>query len=516
MRDDGLTRRTGRLANRLTGKPAKNCLYTHEVSDTKHAEMMNYEPVIGLEVHVQLKTATKAFCGCANIFGSRENTHVCPVCLGLPGSLPVLNETALKSAVKVALALGCDVKHFTKFDRKNYYYPDLPKNFQISQYDMPFSENGKMDIRAQDGVKRIRVKRVHLEEDAGKLIHPESGTESLVDYNRAGTPLLEIVSEPDLHTPEEAYVYLTDLKLILQYLDVSDCDMEKGSLRCDANISLRPAGTSGLGVKAELKNMNSFRAVRQALEYEIKRQAAVLEEGGSVVQETRLWNEKKQLTLPMRSKEEAHDYRYFPEPDLPPFVISAEEIDTIKKELPEMPAQRRRRFMEAFGLCEKDASTVVASKSLADFFEACLELYDQPKKIVHWLIGPVSFQMNTRGQDMAELRLTPAALTELIDLVETGKISQLAGKDVLQEMLESGKSAGKIVVEENLAQVSDAGALLAVIQEVLAANKKSVDDYKAGKENALMFLVGQVMRLSRGKANPKTARELLVEKLRSL
>jgi aspartyl-tRNA(Asn)/glutamyl-tRNA(Gln) amidotransferase subunit B len=476
---------------------------------------MNYEPVIGLEVHVQLKTATKAFCGCANVFGTRENTNICPVCLGLPGSLPVLNEKALKAAMKVALALGCQVRPFTKFDRKNYYYPDLPKNFQISQYDMPFSEHGSLDIRLEDGARHIRIKRVHLEEDAGKLIHPEEGSESLVDYNRAGTPLLEIVSEPDMHSPDEAYAYLTDLKLILQYLDVSDCDMEKGSLRCDANVSLRPAGTTGLGVKSELKNMNSFRAVRLALEYEIKRQEAELGDGRLVVQETRLWNEKKQMTLPMRSKEEAHDYRYFPEPDLPPFVISAAEIEEAQQGLPELPKEKRGRFVASFGFSDKDAATLTATKGLADFFEACLKLYDKPKKIAHWLIGPVSFQMNSRGQDIGGLRLTPASLIELIDLVETGRISQLAAKEVLQEMLESGKPAGKITEEKNLSQVSDAGSLSSVIEEVIAANKKSVDDFRAGKENAVMFLVGQVMRLSKGKANPKTARDMLIERLKS-
>ncbi len=476
---------------------------------------MNYEPVIGLEVHVQLKTATKAFCGCANVFGSKENSNICPVCLGLPGSLPVLNEKALKAALKVAVALGCQVRSFTKFDRKNYYYPDLPKNFQISQYDMPFSEHGSLDISLEDGTKHIRIKRVHLEEDAGKLIHPEEGTGSLVDYNRAGTPLLEIVSEPDLHSPDEAYAYLTDLKLILQYLDVSDCDMEKGSLRCDANVSLRPAGTTGLGVKSELKNMNSFRAVRLALDYEIKRQEAELRDGRPVVQETRLWNEKKQMTLSMRSKEEAHDYRYFPEPDLPPFVISAADIEEAKAGLPELPKEKRGRFVASFGFSDKDAATLTAAKSLADFFEECLKLYDNPKKIAHWLIGPVSFQMNSRGQDIAELRLTPLSLTELIDLVETGKISQLAGKEVLQDMLETGKPAAKIVEEKNLAQVSDAGSLSIVIDEVIAANKKSVDDFKAGKDNAVMFLVGQVMRLSKGKANPKTAKDMLIERLKS-
>lgn len=476
---------------------------------------MPYEPVIGLEVHVQLKTATKAFCSCANQFGSRENTNICPVCLGLPGSLPVLNEKALAMGVRVALALGCTIRNFTKFDRKNYYYPDLPKNFQISQYDIPFSENGALEIPQAAGRRPVKIKRVHLEEDAGKLIHSEDSPYSFVDYNRAGTPLLEIVTEPDLFSPQEAYDYLTDLKLLLQYLDVSDCDMEKGSLRCDANISLRPEGTQGLGTKAELKNLNSFKAVKGALEYEIGRQTGLLEDGGRIIQETRLWDEKKQTTHSMRSKEEAHDYRYFPEPDLPPFVISQAEIDEVKKGLPELPEQKRARFMKDFVLTRKDAETLTASRNLADFFEACAAIASDPKKAANWIIGPVSFQMNSRNKDIQELALTPAALNELIALTETGKISQLAAKDVLQDMLETGKKPSVIVEEKNLGQVSDSSALGGIIEEVIAAQPKSVADYKAGKENALMFLVGQVMKMSKGKANPKTARELLIERLKS-
>ncbi|MFA5039570.1 MAG: Asp-tRNA(Asn)/Glu-tRNA(Gln) amidotransferase subunit GatB [Candidatus Omnitrophota bacterium] len=475
---------------------------------------MTYEPVIGLEVHVQLKTATKAFCGCANLFGSKENSHTCPVCLGLPGALPVFNEKALKSGVKVALALNCAVRTFTKFDRKNYYYPDLPKNFQISQYDVPFAQTGSLEIQAREGRRLVKIKRVHLEEDAGKLIHAEDGPYSLVDYNRAGTPLLEIVTEPDLFSPQEAYDYLTDLKLILQYLDVSDCDMEKGTLRCDANVSLRPAASQTLGTKTELKNMNSFKAVKMALDYEIRRQADVLAEGGRILQETLLWDEKKQATHSMRSKEEAHDYRYFPEPDLPPFVMTTSEIEEIRKELPELPEEKRRRFTRDFGLSRKDSETLTASVRLADFFEACVNLSAEPKKTANWLIGPVSFQMNSRNQDITQLRLSPSALMELIDLAETGKISQLAAKDVLQEMLETGEKPSRIVEEKNLGQVSDSSVLKTVIEQVLAAHQKSVADYQSGKENALMFLVGQVMRASGGKANPKTARQLLIERLK--
>ncbi|HAJ56902.1 MAG TPA: Asp-tRNA(Asn)/Glu-tRNA(Gln) amidotransferase GatCAB subunit B [Candidatus Omnitrophica bacterium] len=476
---------------------------------------MKYEPVIGLEVHVQLKTKTKAFCGCANEFGSKENTNICPVCLGLPGSLPVLNAQVLVGAARVALALDCTIRHFIKFDRKNYFYPDLPKNFQISQFDMPLSENGHLDIKV-DGIspKRIRIKRVHLEEDAGKLMHPEGSISSLVDFNRAGTPLLEIVTEPDIYSPEEAYAYLSDLKLMLQYLDISDCDMEKGSLRCDANISIRPAGETKLGTKAELKNMNSFKAVKAALEYEIKRQAQSLDAGERIVQETRLWDEKKEVTLPMRSKEEAHDYRYFPEPDLPPFTFTDADIEGMRNSLPELPQQRLRRFVENFGLGEKDAAVLIADKELADFFEACVEIYNEPKKISNWISGPVLFNMNSRNSSFGALRLTPGHLTDLICLVEDGTVSNLVGKDILAQMLAAGSAPKDIVREKNLAQVSGADELNEIIEEVIAANKKSVDDYACGKENALMFLVGQVMKRSGGKANPKVARSLLAERLK--
>ncbi len=474
---------------------------------------MTYEVVIGLEVHVQLKTKTKAFCGCVNEFGLKENTNTCPVCLGLPGSLPVLNEKACKMSVKVGLALGCEPRQSVKFDRKNYFYPDLPKNFQISQYDMPFAENGSLDILVNGVNKKIRIKRVHLEEDAGKLIHPEGASFSLVDFNRAGTPLLEIVSEPDMHSPDDAYQYLTDLKLILQYLGVSDCDMEKGSLRCDANISLRPAGQVKLGTKAELKNMNSFKAVKAALAYEIKRQKAALENKEVIAQETRLWDEKKEETFIMRSKEEAHDYRYFPEPDLPLFELSAEELRDIRDSLPELPKERFKRFVSVLQISEKDAVVLVSSRELADLFEACLEIYKEPKKIANWLIGPV-LSHTSSNVSFEAMHLTPESLTKVISLVEDGTVSNLAGKSILAEMIETGKPAQDIIREKNLAQVSDSCELGSVIDKVIANNKRSVDDYLAGKENALMFLVGQVMRSSSGKANPKVAKEMLTERLK--
>ena len=474
---------------------------------------MNYEPVIGLEVHVQLNTATKAFCGCANVFGARENTNICPVCLGLPGSLPVLNAEVLKASAKVALALNCKIRNFIKFDRKHYFYPDLPKNFQISQFDMPLSENGHLNIETDSGVKRVGIKRIHFEEDAGKLIHPEGAPYSLVDYNRAGTPLLEIVTEPDIHSPEDAYLYLGDLKLTLQYLGISDCDMEKGSLRCDANISLRPAGEKKLGTKAELKNMNSFKAVRAGLEYEIRRQAQALESGERIAQETRLWDEKKQATFSMRSKEEAHDYHYFPEPDLPPFSFDDKEIEDIRKSLPELPQERLKRFIASFGLQSKEAAILVSDKDVADFFEKCLVVYKEAKKIANWLIGPVLYHVNLKNTDFASLKLTPENLAALIGFVEKGTVSNLMGKDILAVMLETGKPPDDIIREKNLAQVSNADELESVIEGVIAANKKSVDDYMSGKENALMFLVGQVMRMSKGKANPKVAKKLLTERL---
>ena len=469
---------------------------------------MAYEAVIGLEVHVQLKTKTKSFCGCVNEFGLKENTNICPVCLGLPGSLPVLNQKAYKMSMKAGLALGCIPRQCVKFDRKNYFYPDLPKNFQISQYDMPFAENGSLDISVNGRNKKIRIKRVHLEEDAGKLIHPFGESYSLVDFNRAGTPLLEIVSEPDMHSPEDAYQYLTDLKLILQYLDVSDCDMEKGSLRCDANISLRPEGQATLGTKAELKNMNSFKAVKAALAYEIMRQGKILGNKEHIAQETRLWDEKKEETFTMRSKEEAHDYRYFPEPDLPLFVFSDAEVEEIRKTIPELPKDRLRRFVSTLQVSEKDAVVLISIKELADLFEACLDLYNEPKKIANWLIGPVL------SHARPSFPVTPESLTKVISLVEDGAVSNLAGKSILAEMVETGKSPQDIMREKNLAQVSDPDELKLVIDQVIANNKKSVADYLAGKDNALMFLVGQVMRLSSGKANPKAAKDMMTERLK--
>ena len=476
---------------------------------------MNYETVIGLEVHLQLKTRTKAFCGCSTEFGAQPNTQVCPVCLGFPGSLPVYNQTALDYAIKVALALNCKIQEYTKFDRKNYFYPDLPKAYQISQYDLPLSLNGYLEIELEGKVKRIGITRAHMEEDAGKLIHQEGC--SLVDFNRTGIPLLEIVSEPDISSPEEAHEYLANLKSIIQYLDVSDCDMEKGSLRCDANISLRPVGAKTLGVKTELKNMNSFKGVKDALAYEIERQAKLLNSNETLTQETRLWDAKASQTLPMRTKEGAKDYRYFPEPDLAPFIIKEDKVSEIRKALPELPKEKTRRFIKDYnGLSEYDAKNLTSSKGKSEFSEEAMQKYaDTNKKpVANWIIGPLAGIASANACDIVELKISPDKLVELIELVEKKQvISNLTGKIVLEEMVKTGKPAQKIIEEKNLAQISDSASLSGIIAEVIKDNPKSVADYKTGKANAVMFLVGQVMRKSSGKANPKAVQELLKEKL---
>jgi aspartyl-tRNA(Asn)/glutamyl-tRNA(Gln) amidotransferase subunit B len=476
---------------------------------------MNYEVVIGLEVHLQLKTRSKAFCGCSTEFGSKPNSQVCPVCLGFPGSLPVFNKTVLDYAIKVALALNCKIQEYTKFDRKNYFYPDLPKNYQISQYDLPLSRDGFLDISSEAGIRRIGITRVHMEEDAGKLIHqPDS---SLVDFNRTGIPLLEIVSEPDIRSPEEAYEYLTALKSIIQYLDVSDCDMEKGSLRCDANISLRPKGSKDLGVKTELKNMNSFKGVKDALTYEVNRQTEILEKKEEIIQETRLWDVKALETVAMRTKEGAKDYRYFPEPDLPPFIIKEDKISEIRKCIPELPNDKLKRFVKDYGLTEYDARILVATKADSQFSEDCIKAYPKSEKkpIVNWLIGPLMSEANSRSLSLSELKVDINNLLSLIAFVEKDEISHLSAKNVLNEMINTGKKADLVIKEKNLIQISDAGELVSVIDEVIRENPKSVADYKSGKSNAIMFLVGQIMRKSKGKANPKTVQDLLKERLES-
>jgi len=474
---------------------------------------MTYEAVIGLEVHLHLNTRTKAFCGCSTEFGKEPNSQTCPVCLGLPGSLPAMNKVFLDYAIKAALALNCQIQEYTKFDRKNYFYPDLPKNYQISQYDLPLSREGFLDIDIDGGKKRIGILRVHMEEDAGKLIHKDDI--SLVDFNRAGVPLLEIVTKPDINSPDEAYAYLTGLKNILEYLDISDCDMEKGSLRCDANISIREKGATGLGVKTELKNMNSFKGVRDALVYEIERQSRVLNEGGKIVQETRLWDAKEARTGAMRTKEGAQDYRYFPEPDLPPFIITKEKIEEVRKGIGELPQEKISRFVKEYNLLEYDAGILAASKKDADFAEKCIKEYsDKDKKpIANWLIGPLLSEANNRNCHIVDLGVRPQDLIELIGYLQRQELSNLSAKAVLTEMIDSKKSAGDIIKEKNLIQVSDTASLDAIVEEVISENKKSAGDYKAGKENALMFLVGQAMKKSKGKANPKLLQEIIKRRL---
>jgi aspartyl-tRNA(Asn)/glutamyl-tRNA(Gln) amidotransferase subunit B len=470
---------------------------------------MDYETVIGLEVHVHLKTKTKAFCGCSTEFGQEPNSQVCPVCLGLPGCLPVLNKVAFNYAIKVALSLNCKVQECTKFDRKNYFYPDLPKNYQISQYDLPISRDGFLNIDLDDKTKRIGITRVHLEEDAGKLIHQQDS--SLVDFNRAGIPLLEIVSEPDINSPQEAYEYLTSLKSIIEYLDVSDCDMEKGSLRCDANISIRKKGSRELGVKTELKNMNSFKAVKEALSFEVERQTELLNKGKPIVQETRLWDVRELKTVSMRTKEEAQDYHYFPEPDLTAFIINEAQIEELKKTIPELPQGKMLRFIKDYGLSKYDAKILVFSKEDADYAEDCIKAYPNKDKkpIVNWLIGPLLSEANTRNSDLAALGVPAKDLVELVNFVENQQISNLSAKSVLTGMIDSKKSPATIIHEKNLIQISDESVLEKGIEEIIKENPKSVEAFKSGKENAVMFLVGQVMKRTKGKANPKVVQDIL-------
>jgi len=475
---------------------------------------MKYEIVIGLEVHLHLATRTKIFCGCPTEFGKEPNTQVCPVCLGFPGSLPVLNSKVIEHALKVALALKCRIQDSTKFDRKNYFYPDLPKAYQISQYDLPLSRQGYIEISAGGIRKRIGIRRVHIEEDAGKLIH--RADKSLVDFNRAGVPLLEIVSEPDINSPEEAHEYLKVLKGILSYLDVSDCDMEKGSLRCDANISLKSAGSKELGIKTELKNMNSFKNVKDALAFEAGRQREALSSGEKLVQETRLWEPKSGKTISMRTKEEAQDYRYFPEPDLPPFIITAPKIEEIRKSIPELPRQKMSRFIKNYRLSEYDAKILTYSKKDALYAEECIEVYanKDKKPIVNWLIGPLLSEANNRKlRAVSDLKVPAKELAELVGFVERQEISNLSAKLVLAEMIDTGNSVANIIKEKNLIQISDTASLEKHVEEVIKENTKSVSDYKQGKANVLMFLVGQVMKRSQGRANPKMVQQILKRRL---
>jgi len=475
---------------------------------------MQYEAVIGLEVHVQLKTKSKMFCGCATEFGAEPNTHVCPVCLGYPGVLPVMNAEAIKKTILTGLMIGSEISRFSKWDRKNYFYPDMPKNYQISQYDLPLCVHGTVEIKLEGGqMKKIGVTRAHLEEDVAKNFHFE--TTSGVDFNRAGTPLMEIVSEPDMRTPDDAFAYLTALKEILISGDISDCDMEKGQMRCDSNVSVRPVGQKEFGEKVEIKNMNTISGVRRALAYEIQRQTAALQKGEKISQETRRWDDATGKTSVMRTKEYAHDYRYFPEPDLMPVVVSDEMLAEIRKLLPELPEAKRQRFINQYGLPEYDAGVLVADAILATFYEKAASASKNPKAISNWVMTDLLGKLSEAKTTVSECPIKPEQLAELVSLIDSGQINGKIGKEVFAEMFASGKAAGVIIKEKGLVQVSDAGALEGFIEEAIAKNPKSVADFKAGNDAAINFLKGQVMKLSKGKANPGVAGEILERKLKA-
>ncbi|MGQ0557440.1 MAG: Asp-tRNA(Asn)/Glu-tRNA(Gln) amidotransferase subunit GatB [Nitrospiraceae bacterium] len=475
---------------------------------------MIFETVIGVEVHAQLRTNSKMFCGCGTTFGLSANSQTCPVCLGLPGSLPVINRMAVEMAVRAGLALNCTIAANNRFARKHYFYPDLPKGYQISQYESPICEHGWIEVRDSGGeTKRIRIRRAHLEEDAGKNIHETGTNGSRVDLNRAGTPLLEIVTEPDMHSADEVVAYLKGLRDILMYLDVCDGNMEEGSFRCEPNLSLRPSGQQEFGTKVELKNINSFKYVKDAVEYEIRRQTKVLNEGGTIRQETRLWNIERGETAVMRSKEEAHDYRYFPDPDLVPLKLDEAWIDGFRSRLPELPAVRTKRFVSDYGLPEYDATILTASKGMADYFECCVKQFPQPKIVSNWVMGELMRELKNSGTDISASPVTPERLVSLLQMVDKGIISLKVSREIFPELYSSGKAPEQIVQERGLTQVSDEGALEQIITEVLSKSPAQVAQFKEGKQQVLGFLVGQVMKASEGKANPGKVNELLKKKL---
>ncbi|MDR2884600.1 MAG: Asp-tRNA(Asn)/Glu-tRNA(Gln) amidotransferase subunit GatB [Deferribacteraceae bacterium] len=478
---------------------------------------MQFEPVIGLEVHVQLDTKSKIFCSCSTKFGAEANNHVCPVCMGLPGSMPVLNKEVVNQAIRAGLALGCDIQRVSTFDRKNYFYPDLPTAYQKTQMYHPICIGGTLTIETEKGERRtINLTRIHIEEDAGKLVHGESigaSDSSYVDLNRSSMPLIEIVSNPEMHTAEEARLYMQKLRTILLYAGVSDCNMEEGSMRCDANISIRPVGETKLGTRVEIKNMNSFRNVQRAVEYEIKRQEKVLREGGSLRQETRLWDNDKQITFPMRSKEDAHDYRYFPDPDLLPLVVESDLIESLRKGLPEMPDSRKARFIDQYGLPKQDAELLSSERSYADYYEEALKTLNSPKPVANWIMSEVLRVVNDRACGIYETGITPANLALLVQSVEDGTISGKQGKELFQDMLASGRSPIDIIKEKGLAQVSDTGALEAIVKSVIEANPAEAERFKQGDKKLVGFFVGQIMKASQGKANPKLVNDILMKVL---
>ena len=478
---------------------------------------MDYEAVIGLEIHCELKTKTKIFCGCPTTFGADQNTHVCPVCLGLPGVLPTVNKRVVEFAIKAGLATNCEINKYSKFDRKNYYYPDLPKNWQTSQYDLPIAIHGHVDIDTPEGRKTIRLTRIHMEEDAGKLVHSgntiKDSASSDIDYNRTGVPLLEIVSEPDLRSAEEARAYMEKIKAIMEYIDVSNCRMEEGNLRADVNVSLRPVGSQELGTRTEMKNINSFKGLVDAINYEIERQTEVLDEGGFVRQETRTWDPAQGITLSMRSKENAHDYRYMPEPDLPPIVTSDELIEKYRTELPELPDARRARIEKDYGLSDYDAGILTSSRAMAEYFDTAVAAGADAKLAANWMMGDLAKNLNAEELDIKDSPVEPERLAGMIKLIEKGTISSKIAKKVFKEMWSSKDVPEKIVKDKGLVQITDTKAIEAIVDKVIADNPKPVADYQGGNKKAIGALVGQVMKASRGKANPQVVNKMLAEKL---
>jgi len=478
---------------------------------------MPYEAVIGLEVHAELLTESKVFCGCSAKFGAPPNQNTCPVCLAMPGALPVLNRRAVEFAIRAGLAVNCEIARLSRWARKNYFYPDLPKGYQISQYELPLCLGGWVEIEVDGATRRIGLTRIHMEEDTGKNIHDAHSDASLVDFNRCGVPLLEIVSEPDLRSAQEAGAYLRKLRTILQYLEICDGNMEEGSFRCDANVSIRPRGTRALGTKVEIKNMNSFRNVERAVDYELKRQAQALQEGGRLVQETRLWDPDREVTRPMRSKEFAHDYRYFPEPDLLPLVVSDAWVEAVRTTMPELPDDRCQRFQQQYGLPAYDAEVLTMRKDIADYYEATVRYHHNPKALSNWVMGDVLRILRERKLDSAfvihDWPVAPERLAAMVELIDSGEISGKIAKAVFEEMVGTGKTPVQIVEEQGLKQISDAGAIVAAVEQVLANHPDKVAEYRGGRDKLFGFFVGLVMKATQGKANPQKVNDLLRDKL---
>ena len=468
---------------------------------------MKYETVIGLEVHVEMATETKIFCSCKNEFGSEPNTNVCPVCLSMPGTLPVLNEQAVEYGVRAGLSLNCNIPNYSKLDRKGYFYPDLAKAYQISQYDFPLCGHGEVEVEADGEKHKIGITRIHIEEDAGKLVH--QGTESFVDYNRGGVPLMEIVTDPDFRSAAQVKAFLDTVRANMEYIGVSDCKMEEGSMRCDINISVRPIGSERYGTRTELKNINSISAAQRAIEYEAKRHIEVIEDGGEIIQETRRWDDAKGRTFPMRDKEEAHDYRYFPDPDLVPVYLTDERIADIKASLPELPAAKRQRYVDEFGLPEYDAGVLTMSKYTAKFFEDSVAVYREPKAISNYIMVELARLLKENNVEAKDIPISPEDFTDLLKMVNDGVINSSVGKQVFEEMFKTGKKPAQIVEEKDLKQNDNADEILALVQKIVAENPKPVADYKGGNKKAMTFFVGQVMKATKGKANPKTVNELV-------